>query len=280
MGKVKIKYRPFPFCPFKISKSANISHDWANITPEHFILISELIIKGTIANPIQSLSDIFNVPTKIIELLHPFHQYTIMEQLGKPLSGEIEPRNYLPTLSIPNNPKITLVGPANRLSNLTFGQFIYADSYFMAYGISANNDLFDRHMSVLFRPELRHTTGTTKNSTSTTFTPSQVDANLENIRQLPQATKTAWQYNYIILRSNLENRYTHIFPKVEEELENTDQQPPTTTKTDVYRQWMEVFDHFVGDDIINSEKYFNKNCHEVLRYLDNKILEDAKRNHH
>ena len=279
MGKIKIKYRPFSFCPFKVSRSANIASEWKHITPSHFTLIAELIVKGTIANPTHALAKIFNVPEEIINSLHPFHQYTIMEQIGKPLQGEPDPRNYLPTLQLKTKTKIQiLTGPSDRLSNLTFGEFIYADSYFMAYGISADQDFFEKHMAVLFRPS------TIKSQLQTNelqppsinripFNPDQIEENTKIINQLPPETKIAWQYNYILLRQHLESRYEFVFPKVEEELEKT----TTTETTAIYQQWMTVYDHFVGDDIIHSEDYFNKNLHEFLRFLNNKIRESYKK---
>lgn len=259
MGKVKIKYRPFPFCPIRFTSETTLATDWDHITPEHFTPIAELIIRGSISDPVRALSQIFHVPESIITRLHPFHQYTLIDQIGKPLDGTLQPRNYLPTLQI-NKQK--LIGPSDRLSNISFGEFIYADSYFMAYGINGDKSLLNKHIAVLFRPDKQ------------TFNSSDLDKHSTLIAQLPDETRIAWQYNYIILRQHLESRYTHVFPKVEEELEKEPDPKPATNE--VYQQWITVYDRFVGDDIINSERYFNKNAHEVLHYLDIKIRDSYK----
>lgn len=295
MGKVKIQYRPFPYCPLKTSRSVKIGDNWDHISPAHFTLIAEQIIKGKVAHPNRALANIFHVPEKIIYLLHPFQQYTLMDELSKPLQGEPTPRNYLPVIPVSekgrsphNRIPIQLVGPSDRLSNISFGQFIYADSYFMSYGTTGNKTLFDKHMASLFHPipvverSRNHSPASADLQSALIFEPQKISTIQSLISLLPEETKIAWQYNYILLRHNFESRYTFVFPKVEEELEkdpNTDRNKSDQTPN-VFQNWMSVYDQFVGNDIINSERYFNKNASEVLNYLNNKIRDSYKANAH
>jgi hypothetical protein len=66
----------------------------------------------------------------------------------------------LPTLRLPGRhrtePNVTWHGPARSLSNVTFGEFIFADTYFSQYSRYHRPEHLDRFLAVLYRPGKRH----------------------------------------------------------------------------------------------------------------------------
>ena len=66
----------------------------------------------------------------------------------------------LPTLRIPGRhhtePVVTWHGPAGWLSNVTFGEFIFADTYFVQYSLRPRSEHLDKFLAVLYRPGKRH----------------------------------------------------------------------------------------------------------------------------
>lgn len=66
----------------------------------------------------------------------------------------------LPTLRLPGRhrtePAVTWHGPARSLSNVPFGEFIFADTYFIQYSRYHRPEHLDRFLAVLYRPSKRN----------------------------------------------------------------------------------------------------------------------------
>lgn len=68
----------------------------------------------------------------------------------------------LPTLGIPgrhfSERPTTWHGPRGHLQNLTFGEFIFADTFFVLYALTGKAEHLDTFLTVLYRPARRVTT--------------------------------------------------------------------------------------------------------------------------
>lgn len=87
-----------------------------------------------------------------------------------------------------------LYGPADALSNVRFLEFVFADSYFVAYASSQEEKWLDLLLAVLYRPQRRRYRPQAANYAGDRrqdFNENLVDARAADLAALPQAQKLA-----------------------------------------------------------------------------------------
>ena len=134
------------------------------------------------------------------------------------------------------------------LKDVTFGQFIFADSYYQSY-LNGNTADLNRFIACLY---------TTKKG----FSEKTIDHNALIIKSCDVRKREAIGINYALIREWLAAEYPYVF-----------QHSTTSTKN---TGWVAVFDYLVGDDIANHQQYANSPLSLVLRKLNHKTKESYR----
>lgn len=171
-------------------------------------------------------------------------------------------------------PAITVRGkkylaPASLLRGMTFGQFIFVDTFFRNYGHSKSEDEMAGMLAALFLPE------------NEPFSEENIPARRALMQHVDAATCEAVRFNYVLVFEWLMKVYPLVFP----DIENADEKAEKAAAKEKEKKqhdsagWIKIFESIVGDDIVNQEKYAALPLHTVLRYLTRKLKENMKRKH-
>jgi hypothetical protein len=141
--------------------------------------------------------------------------------------------------------------PANQLKNITFGAFIFGDTYYQNY-ISGKKEDLNRFIACFYYNK-------------SGFKEKDIELNARIISLADISVREAIAINYALIREWLAKAYPFVFQKAE-----------SGKKQEKSTGWVGVFDAIVGDDIANQEKYEEKPLSSILRYLNRKTKEYCK----
>lgn len=145
----------------------------------------------------------------------------------------------------------TLYAPKARLAEMTFMQFIYADSFYMQYVETLKPEILRDLAAHLYVGESGYDRKVS-------------DRNAERMKQMDQGTLEAIALNYGLVRKWIAERYPQVFPAG-----NTKKQGNTGG-------WPDVFDNLVGDDLKDRDKYAEIPVNSVFKFMTKKIKEANK----
>lgn len=195
-----------------------------------------------------------NIPRRIVKLLDTYEIYRIKQLIS--FTEGFEPW-YKFILKLPG-----LSAPRPRLEGMTFGQYMFVDTFYNDWLEDPSAELLNKFVGSLYLPEKE------------AFDTEKIGIYTENAAQLQEDVKIAITLNYRLMIEWMANLYQLLFPRVA--AEETKNQDESKKKTDT-RGWLDVFEGIVGDDLIHQEEYFMLPVHTVLRFLTKKMKENAKR---
>jgi len=117
-----------------------------------------------------------------------------------------------------------LYGPTAGLDNLTFLEFVFADSYFVAHCRAPEAGWLDKLLAVLYRPERRRYRPTAPDyggDRRQDFNENLLELNEKRVASLPEATKLAVLTFYRGCRHALEQAYPLVFAEAGEQPAST-----------------------------------------------------------
>jgi hypothetical protein len=246
MKDLTIEYRRF-FLKRKITRS--VPEGWAEITAGQLIAISRLI-NGDIRED-EYLKQFFALPKSVGKHLGPYQKWNVGQLLQ--FSGAFDPW-YVFILELKG-----LKAPRPRLEGMSFGQFMFVDTYYGDWIKEESPELLNKFVGSLYLPA------------NEIFSTEKTAAYIRNAAQLKGEEKLAITLNYRLVKEWLSNLYPILFPHPEEDPE-TEKKPAAAATGG----WLQVFESIVGDDLIHQEAYFDLPVHTVLRFLTKKIKENAK----
>lgn len=225
-----------------------------------------------------AISLITGVPSFIARRIHPFDVYVLVKQLDFVKNQPQADRFFIPSISIrkrflffPLPGKTTYMLPRPRLAGMPFGQFIFVDTFFNDF-ITGHKltDLYSFLASLMMLPGEKFTEDFEKN----------LELRTKHARRIPPATIMALMANYQLVHQWLMARYPIVFPgKLSDKDEKNDQATDKNlnAKKTTDRGWLKVFESIVGDDIISELKYAQTSVNRIMRFLTDKLKENAKR---
>jgi hypothetical protein len=145
----------------------------------------------------------------------------------------------------------TVYGPADKLADLTFEDFMYAELYY-------SQRQFGKLMAVLFR--LRHT----QSKSRLLLNAEKIGHYAEGFGNMPTWTQEAVYFNYEGCRQYLATCFEHVFRKSKEK---SDAENGT---------WLDVAIGMAGDDPRKFNDLKKENAYIVLKMLDNSLAQIAK----
>lgn len=145
-----------------------------------------------------------------------------------------------------------LYAPRPKLAEMSFEQFIYADSFYMQYASSHDNELLRCIVAYLYTP-------------GSGFHKPTAEHNVKLLKNVKAEILEAIALNYGWVRKWIIERYPIVFPS------SGKKQTKHSTGS-----WPDVFDNIVGDDLKDRDKYAQIPVNVVFKYITRKIKESRK----
>lgn len=235
MNQLTLQYNPFNLLPAR-TINVQIPSSWSDLSARQLQFIP-LIRRGLVSSK-AVIRRFFGLKRSIVKRMGAYQRYQLIQQLEFINSPE-------PVSSFKIRRLGTFIAPADKLKNVTFGQFIYADTFFSRY-MQGEKDMLNNFIACMY---LRKS-----------FSEKNVERDARIIALLPLALRESISINYILIREWLAVSYPYVFEK-----------PVQTSgkkKINKISSWIPVFDNLVGSDIVNSDRYAERPVNEIFRYLN------------
>lgn len=271
MKQITITYYPvmpnlFRHPIFSSTVDGQFPDTWSEIQPKQLIAIAKLY-KQQISDT-HFLAEMSGISHRILKRADEFTCYKLMEYLQ--FIGDMRPFHefIIPKITIRHPEFISgsLHSPEPKLKGVTFGQFIFADSYFTDYQQSKSEDDLNKFVATLYLPE------------GELFSEKLINKNHRLIGRKDIHLREAIAINWQLLHEWLALAYPLIFQKREEIKEESHPELVSGSKPNSYSSpWIKIFQNFVGDDILHDEEWANKPINTIFQYMTRKHKENARK---
>ena len=260
MRKVTITYQPFRWFKYTRTVNGNFPSDWNETSANQLIAIASLIQQSI--SDVEFLSSMTGLKKRTINKLDAYQRFQLIELFDSFRSNQPYNEFIIPKLDCKGT---VLCAPNPKLKGLTFGQFIFLDTYFANYQESKDHTDLNKFIAAAYLPF------------GQPFNELAIEANHRWIAQTPMLSREAIIINYSLIRDWLCEVYPMVFQrKTEQDNKVVEPKNKLPEKKRDPNSWIKVFESLVGDDIINEDKYANLPLHNVLRYLTNQIKKNIK----
>lgn len=254
MKKLEITYRPIHFLPFHRTVSGSFPKNWGEITAPQLIAIACLYKGGS--SDLRFLKTMSGLPMRVLKRTDDYERFKLIEQIE--FIGDRRPFHEFIIKELPS-PVSGLRSPDSKLKGITFGQFIFADTYFGNYQETQNEDDLNKFIAALYLPEGK------------IFSEKHIQENFKAVGNLDKNTREAICINWQLIHEWLSLAYPLIFQKKEELTHNPE---PGTRDSSI---WLKIFQNFVGDDILHDDQWADKPINTIFTYMTRKYKENARR---
>jgi hypothetical protein len=265
MAEIELTYRSRPWGLYEKSRLIDFPSKLSDLSYKQFILLAN--ITGDV-NENEFLADFLNIPRRICRKLSANQKLYLFE-----LFETYEKSKFMDKVIIDKFrfQHVTYLGPSDKFSNVTFGEFCFADTHFLDYINEENEEALNKFIAVLYRPERKVDVNDEEfnGDWRVNFTSHHTMKRAETLTAFYPPLKKAIVLNYSKIRAWLEEAYPYVFPKEEKKQKEGD-------KEQKKQSWLPVLENMAGNDIINLEKYSNLPLHQALRYLNNRIRDYYK----
>lgn len=159
-------------------------------------------------------------------------------------------------------PMQALYGPGDKLKNLVFEEFMYAESMIEKFKKDNNTHYLDQFVAILYRPKKRD-----KNlhgDVREAFNRHSVEERTRKIEKIDKASKEAIHLNYLGCKALLPKLYPALF---------SDSDPNAGAARSSFT-WLDMAYRFVNHQPTELETFKKLNLHEVLASLNLKVKDD------
>jgi len=260
MIPVNITYRPIRFIPFYREATGKFPQNWGEVNAKQLIAVACMYKKCI--SEVAFLNRMTGIPARVLKRTDDYERFKLME----PLEFISDRRAYhefiIKNLPFPLS---RLLAPEPKLKGVTFGQFIFADTYFSNYLESNNDDDLNKFIASLYiRKDEK-------------FNESLIKARYPYVGKIDRITREAIVINYQLIREWLALAYPLIFQKREELADSETRNPKPETSSS--SPWIKIFQNFVGDDILHDDEWASKPINTIFQYMTRKHKENARSKH-
>ena len=267
MLTIEVTYRPISWLPFTRKVNSNVPQNWGDVTQKQLIAIG-CLYKLAIRD-IDFLKAMSGQNKRILNKLSDYEHYKLMEIFA--FIGDQKPYHefIVRKLSVFHHP--VLFAPCPKLKGVTFGQFIFADTYFANYQQSSDETDLNKFIASLYLGK------------NEKFEERLIQKRFESIGKLELNIRQAIVLNYQLIHEWLALAYPLIFQK----LASTASRSASDSSLNALvaepveardpNQWIKVFQNFVGDDIIHDEVWAAKPVNTIFAYMTRKYKENARK---
>lgn len=154
----------------------------------------------------------------------------------------------------------TFWGPADKLKNLIFEEFIYAESMLDAYHNKKSEQFLNQFIAILYRPKGFKTD---RGDIREPFNKHTVEARAKTIETVDMATKHAIVLNYLGCKSIMPTLFKSLFSA----------NPPTSQSKSSF-SWLEVAYRLADHKPSEIKAVKSANLYDVLANLDTKVKDN------
>ena len=265
MITIEVKYRNVRWLPFSGKLESKVPQNWGELNQNQLIAVACLFNSGS--TDMAFLQSMSGLKKKILYKLSDFERHKLMEIVE--FVGEIKPYpefiiKKLPvrSLSAKQLKGTILCAPQPKLKGVTFGQFIFADTYFANYQESKKETDLNKFIASLYLGR------------NEKFEERLIQEQFESIGKLDLNIRQAIVLNFQLIHEWLALAYPLIFQK-QEQVMNDDTRNQETVSLNS-SPWIKVFQNFVGDDIIHDEVWAAKPVNTIFAYMTRKYKENAR----
>ncbi|MEI8115811.1 MAG: hypothetical protein WCI54_19415 [Bacteroidia bacterium] len=267
MITIEIKFRPVRWLPFSGKLESKVPQNWGELNQEQLIAVACLFNSAT--SDIAFLQSMSGLKKKIVHKLSNFERHKLMEIVD--FVGELKPYpefiiKKLPvrSLSAKQSKGTILYSPQPKLKGVTFGQFIFADTYFANYQESQKEIDLNKFIASLYL------------GMNEKFEEHLIQERFEAIGKLNLNIRQAIVLNFQLIHEWLTLAYPLIFQKREEIISDASlPEQHSVSKADP-SPWIKVFQNFVGDDILHDDVWASKPVNTIFAYMTRKYKENAR----
>lgn len=272
---VTIKYRPISFIPAYRTVSGSFPQNWGEVSAKQIIAIA-CLYKNCISD-VAFLKRMTGIPAHVLKRTDDYERFKLMEQLEfisdrrayhefiiKTLpSTRFAAQGALRSLSLSKG--AMLFAPEPKLKAVTFGQFIFADTYFSNYLESNDENDLNKFIAALYLRKYEK------------FDEQLIQKRHSAIGKIDRTTREAIVINYQLIREWLSLAYPLIFQKRNEMISDESSPEQRSVSKSDSSIWIKIFQNFVGDDILHDEEWASKPVNTIFAYMTRKNKENARR---
>jgi hypothetical protein len=267
MKSVTITYRPIGFLPLYRTKKGQFPQNWGEITAKQLTSIA-CLYKNRISDTV-FLSRMSGISHRLFKHCSDYERYKLIECIEfiggrKPFHEFIVRKITFDRYAANFFRETNLYSPEPKLKGVSFGQFIFADTYFSNYQESQKEDDLNKFIASLY---LRR---------NEKFDEIFIQRNYRYVGKLDRNTREAIVINYQLIHEWLSLAYPLIFQKREEVLKQVQEDEPIKVRDDG-TAWIKIFQNFVGDDVLNNDKWAEMPVNTIFQYMTRKYKENAQR---
>jgi hypothetical protein len=266
MITIEVKYRPVRWLPFSGKLESKVPQNWGELKQNQ--LISVACLFNSASTDIAFLQSMSGLKKKMLHKLSDFERHKLMEIVE--FVGELKSypefiikKLRIRSLSAKQSKGTMLYAPSPKLKGVTFGQFIFADTYFANFQQSQKETDLNKFIASLYL------------GINEKFEERLIQERFEPIGKLQINIRQAIVLNFQLIHEWLALAYPLIFQKREEMIsdDSTDRARPVSDGS----PWIKVFQNFVGDDILHDDVWASKPVNTIFAYMTRKYKENAKR---
>ena len=257
MKEIRLIYHPVSWLGISRRVTGLHPESWNEITAAQLIAVARWY---QLKMPVHKfLSVMTGIRPGIMRKLDDFQRYNLLQLIE--FVSDNKPFHEFILKSVELDGK-TFFSPLPQLRKVTFGQFIFIDSYFNRFSDHNRPEDLNKFLASLYTP------------IKGKFKQNYIDNYYPGFEKLEVVSKEAILINYMLVKQWLSVKYPLLFVTESEDNET----PSAKKKTNQDPMgWVKILESLIGDDISNHKKYTRLPLHNVLRFLTRKIKESAKR---
>ncbi|MFY9150831.1 MAG: hypothetical protein WAO52_02365 [Prolixibacteraceae bacterium] len=266
MKSITIKYRPVFWFPAYRTVTGNFPQNWGEIGADQLLAIVSLG-RSRISEH-QFLSSLSGIKTRILKRMDEYQIFKLSELLE--FISDRNPHHEFIIRKLSVSHHLLLYAPSPKLKGVTFGQFIFADTYFANYQESQKEEDLNKFIASLYLGQ------------NEKFEERLIQQRFESIGKLDLNMRQAIVLNYQLIHEWLALAYPLIFQKQEQVINKIDRHPELVSGSVQNSQsstnsWIKIFQNFVGDDILHDDQWAAKPVNTIFAYMTRKYKENARK---
>jgi hypothetical protein len=279
MKEVRIEYRRWSI--FRKHNDLRAPESWIDLTAGQFTVCAK--IHTDRLRDEDFIAGFFGISKRIARRLAKFEQYRLIELA----SFAADPKSTVNFFYIEKIRGASLFAPEKKLYNVTIEHFMLFDTFFFDYLNEPSDENLARFVACLYLKKKIKIKRWKMVREKEKVTDVEISHRVNLIaKKVDKSTQYAIFLNYTFVRKWLAKAFPLLF--VFREPGDEDEKPSKRTrrKQPVARpgkknrpDWVDIFDSFVGDDIIHYDRYKQIPCTLVFRQINRRIADYNKLKH-
>ncbi len=255
MKSVRLEY--FRFFFFRKNLNIEVPERWEDLSPRQFEICAAIHTREVF--DIEFIHKFFGIKKRLAKRLTKFEQYKLIELAGF-LS---DPKAMVNFFYLENIPGTQLQSPSKKLHEMKFEHFMLFDTFFFDYLNDPKDENLLKFVASLYL----------KNKEIVT----EIDFTKRIAylsKNVDKSTLYAIFLNYTFIRKWLSKAFPLLFgfeDPDEEDKKASRRKNVNLPKKQNRPDWTSILEGFVGDDVINYDKYKQVACTVVFRTLNKRI---------